>query len=271
MMKKILAISTLVLMTVVLLNPLVLFVPYKITHPPEGKEGAIIQIVNKQGHNCTAFVISDTKAVTAAHCIDITLNYIDTKHKERVDMVNKALQSLNNRIEILKDCKTPRCQAAYLRMSRSRDLLLPKVAKLRNLKASTYKVFSMYGKDVCITATAFFKNERYRDHAIIKGNFKNFTKIPLRAGFFVESGDKLRACGFAGGNKPPICTDFIALGPESFMYAGLGYFVRGMSGGPVIDKYGFAVGIISAMHVDYALIDTTIGIFDFDFERPKKK
>ena len=110
-----------------------------------------------------------------------------------------------------------------------------------------------------------------RDHSILQGDFKDFEKLKLRQGFHIKPNDLLRNCGYAGGTKPPLCIDFIAISNFDFMYMGFGYMVKGMSGGPVIDEHGYVVGINSYVDRDRVFMNTLIGIFDYEYKRPKKK
>lgn len=183
---------------------------YDIEPPPKGKHHAIFQIImtrkNRKG-TCTAFAISDTRALTAGHCVD----------------------------------------------------------KLYEV----YIVRNSYGQDTGVRAKAVYKKYGKVDYAILTGNFRDFEKMPISSSFLVNPGDLYRSCGFAGGRTPPVCTDFKAVGSWDFFYGGLGYFSKGMSGGPIVDKHGFAVGIISHVSGQYVYMSPIIGILDFKQEIPK--
>lgn len=246
---------------------------YSIKHPPEGKHHAIIQITidrEDDESSCTAFVVSDTQAITAGHCVDIDQIYMKTEHKDKLVEIEKNLQIMREGMKKLEGCMTYACSMKYREIEMTMDTFLPEIKEFKEIKPDIFTVLNTYGEDTGIKATAVYKNEEGRDYAFLKGDFKKFEKIPVRKDFYLKLGDLLRTCGYAGGYNP-ICTDFIAAGSFGFMYGGEGYFVKGMSGGPAIDKYGFAVGVISAMPPQFALIDTLVGVFNFESKKPIKK
>jgi len=229
---------------------------YNISHPPVNKHSALIKI--KRGRvSCSAFVISDTIAVTAAHCVEYD--------KTTLDNIRKNLPNFKMQLKQLENC-FPTLQCMKQKMQ-----LINIIEKMKTIKADIFSVYNTYGEKIRIKIIAKYKNNNNRDYALLKGNFKNFLKMPIQKDFTIKKEDKLRACGFAGSKTPPICTDFIASNTSTFMYAGRGYFVPGMSGGMIVNKYGVAVGIISAMDGSFAIIDTLIGIFNFEYKRPKSK
>lgn len=130
-------------------------------------------------------------------------------------------------------------------------------------------VRNSYGQDTGVRAKAVSKRDNKRDYALLTGNFKDFEKFPITKDFVIRRGSHYRSCGFAGGKLPPICTDFTAVGSWNFYYGGMGYFVKGMSGGPLVDKNGFAVGIISHVSGQHVYVTPLVGILDFKQEIPK--
>lgn len=230
--------------------------PYSISHPPANKHSAMIRIV-KGNMACSAFVISDTIAVTAAHCVQFD--------KTTLKNIRKQLGNFKIQLKNLEGC-FPTVQCITQKMQ-----LIEIITKMKTAKPDVFSVYNTYGEKTGIIAIADYKNFNGRDHALLKGNFKNFLKMPIQKDFTIKAGDTLRACGFAGSKTPAVCTDFIAISSATFMYAGRGYFIKGMSGGMIVNDRGVAVGVISAMSDDYALIDTLVGIFNFEYKRPSKK
>lgn len=251
---------------------------YDIQHPPEGKQHAIINILSTKqdgkNWNCSAFVISDEIALTAGHCVQVDEMFKESfVYEEAMRQHKKEVAFIKAEIQKYVGCMTIYCANALnnlgMRLENLMTLKEKVEAKARNV--DLFIVRNIYGQDTGIRATALYKNRDGRDHAILKGNFRDFQKIPVRKGFHVENGDKLRACGYAGSKTPPVCIDQYAVDNEGFLFRNFGYMVKGMSGGPVIDKYGFAVGINSKVGDGYVFMDTLVGIIDFKFERPEKE
>lgn len=256
---------------------------YDIVHP-EKKHHAIIQIKIERKmnskiayNNCTAFVISDTQAITAGHCVGITQSFIETQHKNILKESYDDEKKINDEIaKIAPQCFDPRCSFYLQQLQYSLSLLKVTRERFLKLRVDEFSVFNSRGEDTGIKAIAKFKRvakdnkDRNRDHALLKGDFSNFEKLPIRIGFGVKPNDKLKSCGYAEGNYPPICIDFVPVRNSHFLYEGVGYMARGMSGGPVIDKYGIVVGINSRVGLNSVYIDPLIGILNFKQDRKKK-
>lgn len=233
--------------------------PYNVITPTKGYS-AIIRI-QRDDHLCSAFVVSDEFAYTAGHCIKVTKSFMDNDYKKIFKQSDEYLAKLqNDLIDIVANCpSTAPCQQIYngVKDAIARELAGREAAK--KLRADIFTIRSSDGKETGIKAIALLKDDR-RDYGVIKGDFKNFAKLPMAANFNVKSGDKLRACGFPGGNFPALCIDFEAISQLDFFYAGRSMFVPGISGGPVINANGVVVGIASAAKGDVSIMAPTIGM-----------
>lgn len=102
-----------------------------------------------------------------------------------------------------------------------------------------------------------------RDHVdllFLKGNFKDFNKVPLDVKeFILKPGDDLYLCGFAGGYEPPVCTTGEYKGSKKFMGTTDGYVAKGMSGGPVINRDGRAIGVNSGKEEEVSTFGILFG------------
>lgn len=246
---------------------------YKIKHPTNNKHHAIIKIVksNKKGKmSCTAFVIDNTRAITAGHCIKISDFFMKTQYKKLMKESYKIEKELKTKIEQLSQCPLPQCKVLILQAQMQLLAELNAREKAKHFKVDKFKVFNIYGEDTKIIATAAYNDLDGRDNGIIIGNFKNFEKLTIAREFNVKRNDKLKTCGYAGAKFPPICTEFIAIGNVQFMYYGRGLLIKGMSGGPAINADGEVVGINSSVPQTGVIIDTTIGMFNRKFKKPKK-
>ena len=140
--------------------------------------------------------------------------------------------------------------------------------KAKKYKADRMKVYNVYGENTNIIATASLKNMRDRDFAIITGDFRKFNVLTISSDYNIEAGDKLVACGYAGGRTPPICLNLTYISNYMFMRYAHGLLIRGMSGGPVLNKHGLVVGINSAVVKNGVIFDSIIGVFNRKFEKP---
>lgn len=230
------------------------------------KHHPIIKIVNQnqKGGYCSAFIVSDTAALTAGHCMDFTKEDLRAHRGQALLLVQDRVLQLENLLLYLENnCPVldPRCQQKLEQTQYLLDEAYAAKEILETQKADTYKVLNIYGEDTGVTATAYSKDKRM-DYGWLEGDFKNFRKLPMRQKWKVKIGDTLRACGFYGGRLPPVCTDFKALGNYGFHYAGEGVLIPGVSGGPVIDYLGFVVGIASSVNDDFVVMVPTLGIID---------
>ena len=135
-------------------------------------------------------------------------------------------------------------------------------------KFSSFKVFNKNRK--FITYAEVYAPFPDLDIAMIIGNFEKIEKAkyyPKNFNFFNDR-HHFVTCGFATGLEY-VCTPFIPISNEIFMYKGQGFLRPGMSGGGVFDlDTGEIVGVNSAAGVGYVLISPIFGIslkYDFTF------
>lgn len=245
--------------------------PYDIKDPLIGNH-AVIQIKTKEGGFCSAFVVSDTTAFTAGHCIDFAENQ-QVFVKKDIKKIEDAL----GKIQIMafmaaQQCpqEDPRCVAIMNKMGEAVNQLSQRLAYLKSLKPTEYEVLNSKGENTKIIATALHKELGRQDFGVIKGDFKNFQKLPLMKGFTINQGDKLRMCGFPGGTVPAVCTDMVADGPytrieknyTNFGYRTIGMLVPGSSGSAVIDSNGIVVGIAVSAGEEYSYITPLVGLYN---------
>lgn len=232
----------------------------------DNRNHPIIQIVStgENAGTCTAFVISDTAALTAAHCIKLS----EDEFKYEVPKVLKKSVELERKyleiISFLRNTCTEDDIECMRELTTNIIGLRKELAareKVLKLKPDVYSVIDVNGLDTGLKATAYSKNKR-RDYGFIRGDFKNFKKLPVRTGWHVKPGDVLRACGFFGSRLPPQCVDFKAIGNYGFHYACEGIIVPGVSGGPVIDADGYVAGIAVSAHEDFVVMVPTLGMLD---------
>lgn len=234
--------------------------------PDNDKHHPIIRIQKKKikptdkNNVCSAFVINDTMALTAAHCMGLTLQQIDTINKLSTIKEQKLLELITY---LESTCKNgPLClkQLEYAEYQLSRELKDREISL--SVDPTEYYIKNIDGEDVG-TGVASYKDLK-RDFGFIKGDFKNFNKVLIERGWTVQKGDMLKACGFYGGKIPPVCVDFQAVGSWNFQYRGYSMFEPGVSGGPVFNKYGNIVGIASQVMGGHALIEPILGVLSLD-------
>jgi V8-like Glu-specific endopeptidase len=167
-----------------------------------GKHSAVIKIEHTVSlGTCTAFVVDDTTAVTARHCLkDPTFDV-----KPSIDGIMKGRYEQNY-----------------------------------------FTVYNSKGVKTFLTVKPF-SEAVHADIAFLRGDFKDFNKLTMDvAGFTLKEGDEVDACGFAGGYEPPICSHGAFKGTMSFMGKMNAYLAKGMSGGPVFNKFGKVIGVNSS-------------------------
>lgn len=231
------------------------------------KHDAIIRISRKDGQ-CSAFVVSDTKAITAGHCIFFSKSDIKEKNKMVKDL-KSHIKKINKHISELKCNKSRRgseeremCDFIHENLKVRKAELTRKLKYLNKLKPDVFSITTTQGIKVKVKATAQDRQLSYRDYGVITGDFKEFNKIVVKKNFDVLPGQVLSSCGFAEAKLPVTCTTFVAQGNLGFQYMGKGYLVKGMSGGPVLDSNGEAVGI-NTMVVDTMVVMTpTVGVIE---------
>jgi hypothetical protein len=120
--------------------------------------------------------------------------------------------------------------------------MLEKMDELEHSNEEKFDVFNSKGVKTKTVATVE-KCIGDVDIAILKGDFKDFKKLPVERGFHLSLKEPILACGYAGGFKELECTTGIYAGAELFSGVMTNYIAKGMSGGPVINQYGRAVGV----------------------------
>lgn len=230
---------------------------YDIKKPTNGKHHAIIHIKSDKGGVCSAFVIDDTTALTAGHCIVVD----EYQKKQAIKETKKQIAEIEKEVDKLKLRKDMQAGFMLMQLTMALQQLYQdlEMAKQSQFDIDTFKVETIGGKDIKVKAKARFKHKR-RDYGIIKGDFKKFNKLKVKSGFDVESLDVLRSCGYPGIADVPKCIDFTAMNQMGFSYMGRSMIVPGMSGGPVIDADGYVVGINSSVLKSFSIMEPTIGI-----------
>lgn len=242
---------------------------YSISKPTKNKHHAIFQIRNDNGGGCTAFVISDTLAVTAGHCVSISKAMLLNKEEILLDSkgmlkeMTKTIDSINcSQYSLATGMPEFMCERALRDLKRDHNELSSFVAKLDANQADTFFVYNSEGVALRVRPVALDSQLGYRDFAILEGDFSDFEKLTLIENLDIMPGDKLRSCGFANLKVPPICTNFIAIGNSGFAYKGNGMMIKGMSGGPVLNSKNQVVGINVAVGEDAVLMTPVIGIMN---------
>lgn len=109
-----------------------------------------------------------------------------------------------------------------------------------------FEVYNSKGDKTFIVAKAFSESQS-ADIAFLKGNFAEFNKIPLDvSNFSIKKNEDVFACGYPGGYEDLVCTAGSFQGTVSFTGKMDAYLAKGMSGGPVINKFGKAIGVNSS-------------------------
>lgn len=248
-------------------NKIVENAPYSVEAPTSGKNHAVIKIITENGGGCTAFVISNRKAITAGHCVEVSESLIKNNKEDAILGARIFIETLLKEMNSV-DCNyidnMPKIQCFAIKKTMSRDIQNAKryIEKLTKNQPDTFKVFNSKGKEIKIKVTALDSELGFRDFAVLHGDFSEFEKLPIATNFNTLPGELLRTCGYANLKTPAVCTNFIALGNSSFAYKGNGYLVKGMSGGPVVNSLGEVVGINVAVAREEVLVTPTIGILD---------
>jgi hypothetical protein len=235
---------------------------YDIKPATNGQYNAIINIKRTPTSSCSAFVISDQIAVTAAHCMQFSAKFLKEDMAKAIEKLPKEIEDIKADIENLKiQCYKDTCDEEIGELTK---LVIAKNKYLELLqkteRPTMYRVFDVYGNDTAVVAMAADADSS-RDFGFIYGDFRKFNKLIVRTDFTVKSGDMLRSCGFANGMSPATCIDFRAIGQYGVYYTGESMIVPGMSGGPVINSDGEVVGINSRIQGELSMMAPTLGLF----------
>jgi hypothetical protein len=230
------------------------------------KHHAVIKILMPGGGGgCTAFVISNRRAITAGHCVSVSKGFLKNK-EEAVLSARIFIANTIREIEPVDCDNMPMSKLECLTIKKNAWSAIDRankfIAQVNSNTPDTFQVFNSEGKEVKTKVIALDHELGYRDFAVLSGDFSQFEKLPVAKTFNVLPGELLRTCGYASLKTPAVCSNFIALGNSGFAYKGNGYLVKGMSGGPVVNGAGEVVGINVAVSRDEVLITPTIGLFD---------
>lgn len=117
-------------------------------------------------------------------------------------------------------------------------------------------VYSDGGSDTEIIAKAM-GYDSLMDMGLIEADFSTFKPVPTNfySEGFPRNGDpRYFTFGFPLGQKFVSFSDFTPHHMDGFYLAGIGHIIPGMSGGPVLNSEGVAVGINSAVNGQWFLI-----------------
>ena len=242
---------------------------YEIIEPTNGKFHPIIRL----GEGCTGFVINDTTALTAGHCLDNTQYYVDNFLPKFLEESYEIEDNIRFAIKNIKD----NCYSHPLTPPQVCDQYLLKSEKQlkdeldlreKKSKVSTYKIFDINGVDTGISAIAYDKRDYWsnrkdrRDYGYIKGDFKKFNKVKVKLDHGVKFGDTLRVCGFPGTKVPAVCLDYRHIGSQGFDMKGHMMLVPGVSGSPVFNHNNEVVAIAIGVNGEYGLLTPLLGILN---------
>lgn len=238
---------------------------YKIVKPHNGKYHPIIMTKNSNRGNCSAFVINDTTAVTASHCLTLTTQWVKHGLQGQIEAMEKDIIEAETRLkQFINSCFAPvNCEMVIANIEMAIKQAVDEYNALVKMKADELKVFTTDGSDTKIVATAYWKHPS-RDYGFIKGDFREFNKVKIKRGFDAKAGDIFKACGFPGAKVPATCVNFEAIGSYNFQYIGKSTFQRGLSGGPIFDHNNEVVGIASAVRKSISFMEPILGVVDFD-------
>lgn len=100
------------------------------------------------------------------------------------------------------------------------------------------------------------------DIAMIRADFRLYKKLPIKKinNGIQDSPSPFKSCGYAHGGKL-LCFPWVFTGIKFFYVQGNSFLYGGMSGGPLIDGNGFAVGVNSSVS-DRANISPLVNILE---------
>lgn len=99
------------------------------------------------------------------------------------------------------------------------------------------------------------------DIALLRGDLTEFQYLEVDAYNGVRFGEAYAACGFPALQNKLSCVQFVPMGNFHFLLSGVGFIIRGMSGGPVVDlKTNRVIGVNSAVYGNQILIGPALGV-----------
>ena len=136
-----------------------------------------------------------------------------------------------------------------------------------------HKIDVVSGDNKTIITTDVIPNGTRMDVIAIKGDFSKFHKLKVqnRTLFMLEE-DAYKACGYPLGSAHLVCSNIRIKHNFTERYAGTGYLIFGMSGGPVINTTNdIAIGVASAITDGFMVftpvlvLEKMLGIPDGEF------